>query len=349
MSQVQTTGQKAPARLRIYGCGGGGSNITHKFEGQRGQPQPGFATMFPCYIDTSRANLNELGGISEDDLYILKVINLAGDEEESEGSGGVRAENFEDINKDLGNILEKFPPLEYNIIISTCAGGSGSVFAPLLASALLERDANFVVLGMGDTASFIRLENTEKTLKSYDTVAKMHEKPILMSYLENSLELPREKVNKIHELTVSSLALLFSGQNGELDSRDVANWQYFNRPGVTSWPARLVSLHILDSREEGWKDLGDICTVLTLTTREIGTKLPVFADYQKDGFLTTNIESITQAGEPMHFASAHGPIVVTIKRLEERSKKVREQREKRKNERDVSTEADKPNKAGLVL
>lgn len=343
------TQMQSKARVRLYACGGAGANIGNLFEAARHDTSPGFSEIDVVYVDTSRANLKHLPGINPDNVYVLKTIADNGDTVESDGSGGVRKENYGEIVKDLHGILEQFPPLQYNLIVSSCAGGSGSVFAPLLAGELLDRESIFAVLGVGDTSSLIRLRNTSNTLKSYDGVAKNKNKPILLSYLENGPDRSRDQVNAMHEMTISSMSILYSGQNAELDTRDLGNWQYFNRDGVTTFPARLVSLHILDSREELWKDLGHIVSVATVTTREIGTKLPVFTEYQKDGYLTTNIAAISEAGEPMHFATAHGPMVEIIERLETRLEKAEETQAKRKTEREVISERDVKTSTGVVL
>src|ERR1700690_3688627 len=127
-------------KVRLYGCGGLGSNIVKDYIGR--QPAPGFATPLTSFIDTSRSNL--AGIANQDDIFVL---------EGTDGSGKVRKENHAQISAAVKQILLKQAPEDFNIVIFSASGGSGSVIGPLLVSELLSRGHAVVVLTAGSSES----------------------------------------------------------------------------------------------------------------------------------------------------------------------------------------------------
>ena len=328
-------------RVRIYSCGGGGLNIGSRFERYRDNVAPGFAYCAPVYIDTSRANLNT--AISDDNCYLLKEVD---------GSGKVRAQNHQEIAKVTRDIIQKFPPLDYNIVISTASGGSGSVIAPLLTAELLSKGAITVVVTIGSTTSVKEAENTLKTLKSYDVIARSEKvnSPVVMSYIQNTGDISRAQADEIQDQLICSLCILFSRENKALDTADLENWAFFNRPGVTPFGPQLVSLHVCDSSADAFNALGNIMSVATITTEEVGSRLPdVVIEYHTEGFLIHPIEAISEDKEPLHFVTADGQLPKVMADLEALLKKAEDTRNSRIAQKAISSEQDKPTDTLLVL
>jgi hypothetical protein len=96
--------------IRIYGCGGAGTNIAQQFFGL--EEDPNFAEIKTTIIDTSRSNLH--GGIPDEACFILPDVD---------GSGKVRKENHEEIAKSIKPILVKHQPESLNIVVFSTAGG----------------------------------------------------------------------------------------------------------------------------------------------------------------------------------------------------------------------------------
>jgi hypothetical protein len=101
------------AQVNVYAAGGGGVNIVADMESLRNQSDVGFASMVPCYIDTSRSNLHNKK-LPEEAIYLFNDID---------GSGKVRSANYEAISKNVLGILQKFKPTMFNVVVHTASGG----------------------------------------------------------------------------------------------------------------------------------------------------------------------------------------------------------------------------------
>lgn len=84
-------------KLRVFGCGGAGINLVTHYFGK--DAEAGMAEMAPALIDTSRSNL--MGRkIDEDSTYLVEGLD---------GSGKIRSENYDSINKTIKQILVQIP------------------------------------------------------------------------------------------------------------------------------------------------------------------------------------------------------------------------------------------------
>lgn len=251
---------KKTNEIRIYAAGGGACNIVSELESTRGEVSEGFATALPCYIDTSRSNLINKR-IDEAHTYFFEGMD---------GSGKVRAANYEEITKNALAILQKFKPTAFNIVVHTASGGSGSVIAPVLVSELKSRGEQVIVITIGSTDTRIEIENTIKTLKSYESIAGLRKSPVVMHYVQNTEHLSRQAVNKQVKTAISLLCGLFSGQNEELDTADLKNWMEYLK--FSNGPAQLASLNFVTDQ----KDLdafGTVVSVATLAVPNMSTRL----------------------------------------------------------------------------
>jgi hypothetical protein len=217
--------------LRLYGAGGAGTNIVGRWHAMDGQNVSGTAKCVVAYADTSRANLPS--DIQESHVFLLA---------DKDGSGGVRKENHTDISRNVAGLLQKHPPGDLNVVCFSAAGGSGSVFGPLIVKALIEASKPVVVVVIGAEESTIRRDNTMNTLKSLDNIARKSGVPIVVCYDHNAPDAKRSDVDKRCGFVLASLAVLGSRQNRELDTADLAHW--LNYPKVTSVDAQLSLLHV---------------------------------------------------------------------------------------------------------
>lgn len=236
MQEIQATAPPV-GTMRIYAAGGMGVNVTSFFEGTFDTVEPGFSQTKPCYIDTSRSNLKP--GIDPEHIYLLDGVD---------GSGKVRRENHEQIYKSIKNVLQKHPPMDFNVVVFSASGGSGSVFGPLVLGELLERGASTVAVVVGSDESGITATNTLNTIKSLEAIAKRTNLPVVMFYEHNDKTMKRSEVDDICKNTIAALSVLASRQNAEVDSTDIRNWLQFSR--VTSVTPRLALLNIFYSNED---------------------------------------------------------------------------------------------------
>lgn len=282
--------------VTLYCCGGAAINIGGQLSSVTINPDL-MADITTVLIDTSRSNLTPRSANVE--CYLV--------DDGLDGSGKVRTENSEVIAERVKDILKHHAAGDLNIVLGSGAGGSGSVIAPYLTSELLLRGEKVVVLMVGSIASKKEAENTLKTFMSYEGIAQLRQKPVVMHYLQNSKTMPRSQVDEQMVSTISFLAILFSRRNSELDTMDLENWLHYTKPEVTQhFAPQLVSLNILwykegdDQLERDLSDLGNVISVATLgAVKGVNTDLPVVPEYQTVGFVPPLKDSTQFLGDKL--------------------------------------------------
>lgn len=266
-------------KVRLYGCGGLGTNVVKDYIGRK--TTPGFATPLVSFVDTSRSNLS--GIEDESSIFVL---------ENTDGSGKVRKENHAQISAAVKQILLKQTPEDFNIVVFSASGGSGSVIGPLLAKELASRGHSVVVLLAGSSESTITAQNSLNTIKSLAAISKQVETPIVMFYRHNGGECTRSVVDGQLHLAISSLCYLTSRQNDELDTKDIANWLRFNHS--TSVPAQLAMLDIYYDADMV-KEIKDPITIASLYSdrdqKHLEEPIP---EYPCTGYFKTAIEGVSE-------------------------------------------------------
>lgn len=325
-------------QVRIYACGGGGLNIGQRLEKYRGHSEEGFAGSSVTYIDTSRSNLRP--SIDPGHCYLLDGLD---------GSGKVRSENHALINNHIDSIVDNFRPMDLNIVLSTAAGGSGSVIAPLLASKLLADGHSVVVVSVGSADTRLDAENTLKTLKSYESVARMRNAPVVMFYVQNGNGVSRGEADQRAVEMISALCLLFSRENRELDSRDLHNWLRFSEK-VTSFHAGLAGLSMVEKTNDFTSlDLGNVISVATLANEGNPVSITPMPEYQCAGFLPEGVVKEVHARMPLHFVTSDGVFSKVASDLNALLTQMEQAKTSRINTKTVLAATDKPVDSGLVL
>ena len=314
--------------VSILAVGGCGINLLKKLE-----TTDEMANITRCFIDTSMSNLRN-AKVDESEIFIFDGLD---------GSGKARTENHEVIGKQAKHILAKFPPAKFNILISSASGGSGGVLANTLASYIQSEDHSVVVILVGSTASEIEIQNTMKTLMSYDAIAHRNKAPIVMHYLENSKESPRAVIDDAAVAAIKALLVLFSGQNDELDTADLRHW--LDHKDLNK---ELVSLHFCMS-EAGYCEAGAVVTVATLAHHGQDTLLKPIPSYQAVGFVTRSEEDSFVGDSPLHYAISSDLVGVTHKRLSTTLKEVKDQLATAVNREKLYSKDTEITEHGLIL
>lgn len=322
-------------RVVLYACGGGGINIGLRLEKYRGHQEAGFAQLETVYIDTSRSNLNR--SVDQDNCYLIEGLD---------GSGKIRAENHQEISQRIRDILQTHKPGDVCIVLSTAAGGSGSVIAPSLVSELLAKEVPVIAVTIGNADTRLEAENTVKTLKSYEAVAKLRKAPVVMAYVQNDDETPRSKADAYVESVIVSLCALYSRENRELDSKDLFNWLRFDR--VTSFQPQLSSLTILDVGTRV-SELGHIISVATVAGEGDPTKLETRPEYQCVGFLPADADVSVLKTSPLHFVTSDGILPRVVASLQKLLVEMEETRSARVAKQAILSNDDRPTENGLIL
>lgn len=292
------------ASLSLFCCGGAGINNGANFLKCIGKTEEGFANISPFFLDTSRSNLS--GQESEDHVYIIDGVD---------GSGKKRDSNYRVISDRSKEMLHRFKPSDLNVVIHSASGGSGSVIGPVLVSELLSRNAPTVVIMIGSSDSSIEARNTMNTLKSYEVISSKRETPVIAVYFENSKDTPRGHVDARIQTTIVLLSAIFSGQNRELDSADLANFLDYTK--VTTFSPQLSYLDFF-SKEIQIERNQSAVTVVSLTDNDTDSSVNLPIEYQAVGFVSENTARMVNAELPIHAVVVSGYFHNTIDRLNKR-------------------------------
>jgi hypothetical protein len=301
------------SKIALYACGGLGFNVGARFARHIDDPAQGFAVVDPRFIDTSDANLTD--AIPKDRVWIPST---------TKGSGKSRKQNYDMIVSKAKEILAKFPPTEVNVFVHSGHGGSGSVIGPVLAGELLSRGHKVIVLCVGGTASRKETENNRDTLKSYENLAKLYKMPVLMSYSENSKDLPPAKVDAHLNNIIVLLAAVFSGENKALDDTDLAN--FLNFPKVTTFKPHLTQLDFF-CKEVDLPDSQALVAAVTLAEEGTDTDINVPVEYQAVGFVGENVKEGLKTEMPVHVCAIAGFHNIVMGRLNAKIKEYEAVRE----------------------
>jgi len=338
--------------VTLYACGGAGINVAKTFEKYRREGNSpehndeAFARINPVYIDTSRTNLSD--GVADDKhIYIVKSTDPITGQVELDGSGKKRSINADVISQHTLDMLQTYVPTNVSIVISSASGGSGSVIAPSIVSELLDRDKIVIVLLMGSEDSVIEIENTSKTIKTYENIAKLRKKPVVVFYANNSdFDKGRTQVNQEMVETITRLSALFSGNNRELDSKDLENWVNFNK--TTSFTPKIAFLDCYYGKIEQLKS-GQVISIATLCLEGENSSPGIIAEYQAVGYVTKEQNTQLNISPNIHYVILDGIFNDVHVELAQKLRSFDEEKRARVVKQTILTEQDKPTSNGLIL
>ena len=303
-TNTNTTNIARPKTMKLYACGGAGTNLVNRFNRSRNKEVAGFAILQTCFIDTSRSNLDP--SIPEQDIYLF---------EDRDGSGKRRDANYDVISERHREILNRFKPADINVIVHSASGGSGSTIAQVLTNELLKRGEKVFTVIIGNTSSRLEVENTLKTLQGYEKMAAVRNRPVNAFYRENSADTPRGEVDADVHGTLVLMSVLFSGQNKEIDSADTKN--FLDYQNVTRFEPGLTGLEII-SNENQLRPGEVVFTMATLVDEATPSTPMVPTEYQSVGFLHSALKDSITTQLPLHFCTIGGAFAGVVKRLEEK-------------------------------
>lgn len=276
------------AKVNLYCCGGTGINIGKHFDKFRDKPVEGFASIQPMYVDTSKSNSRD---VNEQHVYHLEGLD---------GNGKLRSQNTQAITDSVLSILNQFKPTEFNIVLHSAGGGSGSTIGPTIVSELLSRDVAVFVIMVGSTESVIELNNTIKTIKTYEAISRVRKKPVAVSYFENGSGLAsRNTINQDVRSMITLMSLLLSKQNAEMDTADIKNWLNYHL--VTSYQPKLTLLTVDTTEFDTMKDV-EAASVATISTDSLDTTYPTMVEYHTVGFVSDDIFKDINRTKAIHLA-----------------------------------------------
>lgn len=322
-------------KMMIYGAGGAGINVVQRcieFWGESKYEVDRVCNYNHAFIDTSSSNVKK--GMNEDNVYILPNLD---------GSGKKRDENHLEISNVIKEVLVKHKPLDFNIVLFSLSGGSGSVIAPLLISELLSRNIPVIAVCIGSDESVLTANNTLKTLKSLEVIAKKNDKALNFIYQYNERGMPRGKADKAIEGYLSGFRFLFSGKNEELDSQDLINWLDFTK--TTSLSPQLGLLEVYSSSDDVVANHPNPVSVASLYTDKDVHGLTAVPEYHCAGYTDLTSCHVDQ----LHFVIDVKDVPTIAKKIDKTLNQQKEVAESRLSQNNLVSSKDKIEDSGLIL
>jgi len=288
-------------KVSIYFCGGAGLNLGDLFTKSTANNAIIQQHVKAHFIDTSTANNR--------DTHTDENTLIVG---EKNGSGKRRDLNYSNISGAVPEILHKFQPGTFNIVVHSAGGGSGSTIANVLVSKLLSQDIPVVSICVGSTDSKKEAQNTLQTLQSYEQISKNTRKPVVVHYKENTPETPRGQIDTEVLGNLLLMCLMFSCVAEKIDVSDLTH--FLNYPLVTDFPATLASIELYKSNPS-LDSSKQVYAVTTLACEDTSTVFEPRPEYQSAGFLTGELSQIFQDVKLMHWVIVSGTLVDTVERI----------------------------------
>lgn len=291
--------KKNGPQIALYFCGGAGMNLGDMFAKSIKDNTILQDKVALYFIDTSAANQHAVN--TGDNTLILG---------EQKGSGKIRAKNYSMIKDAVPEIMHKFEPGAFNILVSSTSGGSGATIQGVLLSEMLGKDIPVVNVSIGSMDSEREVENTHRTFLSYESIVKARKKPVCVFYRQNSERNTRGAVDGKVLSALTMLSLMFSCVADKIDDSDLRH--FLNYPLVTRFPATVAGL---DFFNDALTPLADetVFTVTTLGTADVSTTVTPTPPYQSTGFLSSAHAQMFADIKVLHWAVMGGSYDELIK------------------------------------
>ncbi len=294
-------------KMMLIGCGGAGTNLVVSYLNNP-HDLVGQADTNAFVIDTSMSNAQELanyGDRSKMDFYFFQDVN---------GAGKKREALRKVVPPRIPSIVAEMPVVDYNVVVFSLSGGSGSVIGPNVVRQLLEQGRPVIALVIGSSESAITATNTLATLQTLAMQSSKVGKPLVIRYFENNG--PRSETDAEVMSTITSLSILFSGDNTELDYTDLKNFLNFSE--VTSCSPEIATLEIFTSLDRVVAETKYPVAMATLSMvpgydEAENAKAGVLPDYYCNGF--SQVDPKLVSTDRLHY-------VITVDSLEDMIKHV---------------------------
>lgn len=324
--------------MNIYGCGGTGINITRQIARRSEEfNSDAFAAREVFYLDTSTSNL---GGMTAKDpnVYIYEDVD---------GAGKNRRHVASAIMENVNPVLLKFRPAEINIVISSNSGGSGSVIAPSLISELLLRGETVIFFGVNSYEDRKALENVIASMKTYESICKLRQRPVVASLFENSATTSENEINRRITDNVIMLSALFSRNNESMDNQDLRNWLNYHM--VTGFQPSFSQLIIQMGDVNRSSDYHLIASAVLASSRDNHKPYSFMVDYQKVGYFDQSKSNNKLNEDSINFLIYDGHIEAMFKRQQQMLQELDEESRARTAKRSFLASGDKAEGNGMMF
>jgi hypothetical protein len=218
-------------KIILHGVGGCGISVLSKLAGILNEEIDGLCSIVYHTVDTTDKNFKYVSDkFPENNLFKVTPKKLSDDF--IDGSGGDRSLNPDSIIESVKKYLDDRSYLnkakgEIHLVIFSTSGGSGSIIGSMILKGLLEKNIPVIAAVVADENSILAVNNTVKTIKSLDGIAKHTKKPIPVFY-ENNTRYSKNLDQAYEDVETSILMLIqtlrtFNGDIKDIDFQDLVS------------------------------------------------------------------------------------------------------------------------------
>lgn len=225
------------SEVQYYLCGGAGISIGVALKQQTNTLANKNASMVG--IDSSDRNDSE---------GLFPIARMEG----TRGSGKVKATNAPDMKPFLAEVLTKYKPASFNIVVCNSAGGTGSVMAALLIQNLLKQGKIVFLCLASDGTSQKEFENVISTKRTFAAQTERGQLNVPIPYLDvtQTADMTRGEVNRRIVNQLDLLSLFTTETNEEIDYRDMLSMVRYSDTCNVAPALSKISFHNPETARE---------------------------------------------------------------------------------------------------
>ena len=328
------------SKIILHLCGGTGINIGDKELSKISQFGEGFTPLEFNYLDTSLANISKIEPLGK----FWQVTKLKLTDAQILGGGGERRTVFKDILEFIPKYIDekglhKRVTGEYHIVVFSASGASGGLIGTALIQKLLAIHIPTIAVVIGDSSNALYATNTLNTLASLNNIAIKAQKPLSVVYANNNafrtgstdgqgIQIVNDRLRNV----IGGLSLFLSGENQELDQKDLEGYIDQSTYTTINVAPGLYGLTVNGCGEVTIPEGGVPTVARTLTLPDIpGTINGLDLLHHKIGYITNeNAIKIFEKQVPLHlisysnfFATESEALQSAVKRYQELEAKIK--------------------------
>lgn len=265
--------------VSIYACGGAGTNIIqNSLDLSKSLEMPEINLSI---IDTSQSNVKV--NLDKENIGYTFVDGL-------NGGGKDQRLAFDHAQPYVNEHLNKNKPGDFNIVLFSLSGASGSSTGSLITNELLKRNLPVICFVVGSVEDGKQATNTFNSLRTLQNLSKKHGLPLTIAYHENDYtgqntgrRGDEEYVNEAIFVGIRDLCRLVSEKHHGLDREDIRNWLYF---GKVSDTIGLVELFTAEDHDDMKQAEGRVITSASLLPTQLSPVPSLMQPYSCKGYIS---------------------------------------------------------------
>lgn len=269
------------SQLRAYCVGGAGINVGSAWY-QSLKINPVSPVDF-IGLDTSMNN------VPDDNAFAVERPG------ETRGGGKLRTLNRDIIPGFVEEMLIRHKPGDFNIVIFSGGGATGSSMGPYIVRELMSRGIPVVSFVILDRSSDVEFKNTNDCMRSLDGQRKYFQMPVVMDVLENTENMTRGQSNTIAVERLNLLSIFMTDAHEEADFEDVQHLLNYSK--VVDIPPAMTRLEFYDAETISQRIGKAVASFSLYQSRDEVKSTPIGKAYRVTGVMHPETRVPNHTGE----------------------------------------------------